>query len=89
MIRGRAEGSREPFLSDGLRGKERIPCQTAEGVPVGLREVMATPVLVKADICHASDSHKAAGLYEAKKLSPHRGKIYQMARLSKILLCNL
>src|SRR5436853_4658249 len=42
-----------PFVRNLPRGKVWIPSQATEGIPVGLREVMSSPVAIRASVCHA------------------------------------
>ena len=77
-------------LPGNLLGRQRwVPRQATEGVPVGLREMVAAPVAVLADVGHTSHASQPLRLYIAEKLLPQGSQVDQVARLSGVLLRNL
>ena len=83
------EGQLQPLARYGLSRETRIPGQTAEGVPVGLREVVAAPVVVQAHIGHTGNAAQALRADKGEELLPHRSQIDQVARLPQVFLRNL
>ena len=79
----------QPFFGDILRGECGVPCQSSEGIPVGLCEVVTAPVGVVADVgypCHGLD---ALRLHVVEELLPHRCEVHQVVGSAEILLCDL
>src|SRR5262249_12057169 len=49
----------DPLLGDRARSEIGVPGQTAKSVPVGLGEMMAAPVAVRAGVGYAGDSRQS------------------------------
>ena len=64
-----AEGESGPLVDDLLRAEIGIPGEAAEAVEIGLREVVAEPVFVEADV---GDADEAAG-GAVERLAGHQG----------------
>ena len=47
----------EPLLGDRLRGEVWIPGEAAKGIPVGLGEMMTTPVGVETNVGYSCDTN--------------------------------
>ena len=78
LFRGEIKGLRQPLLRNLLTREVRIPGESPKSIPVSLREVVTTPVLVKTNIRHAGDAHKTIGIDKAEELLPHGSQINQM-----------
>ena len=84
-----SESGLEPLIGNLLGRQLRVPRQSAEGIPIGLCEMMSAPVGVVANIGHSRHSPKAARPDEGEELAPHRRQIDQVIGRAQILLCDL
>ena len=82
-------GLYEPFVSNLFSCKRRIPCQSAESIPISLRERMTAPVGVITDIGYTWDSNQSVWINKAKEFLPHRSEIGEVLRLTKIFLLSV
>ena len=58
------EGLTQPLIGNLLRRKIGVPSQTAEGIPVGLCEVMSAPIHIVTDIGNTCHRLQTGGLHE-------------------------
>ena len=79
----------QPLFGNFFRFHRGIPCQTTECIPVGLREMMTTPIGVFSDVGNTSYTFQLLRIDKLEKLFPHGSQIYQMPTLSKVFLRNL
>ena len=79
----------QPFVCNLVGTELRIPCQTAEGVPVGLRKGMSAPVGVRTDVADSGNGFQRSGRYKSEELFPHGSQVGNVVGVPQILLCNL
>ena len=80
-----------------LRGQIGIPGQAAEAVEIGLREMIAEPVVVEADVGDADEALDRATLtgrlrcrsIEIESFFPHGDQKHRVASLADVLLRDL
>ena len=89
LVASSAESGVQPFLGYLCRRQRGVPGETSEGIPVGLRKMVAAPVGVVADVGDACHRFQAPWLDKREELAPHGGEIDQVVGGAKILLGNL
>jgi len=89
LLGGGAECLLDPLLGNIPRREVWVPCQTTEGIPVGLGEMVAAPVAVQTDVGHAGDALQTSWIDIGEELLPHRRKEHQMGAVAQILLRDL
>ena len=79
----------EPFISNLACSKRWIPCQSTEGIPVGLCKMMPTPVAVVAYVGYTGNAYQPRRTDKREEFLPHGGQKHQMIALPQILLRDL